>query len=150
MDEVVLLIALLGNGVSSIIVTEVMCLSWDLKGGKELVFKKAEKELQKKRPRETVPGLPCPSSHCLITGVTLYSPPAHNSGRRSFRTTQSTGIGFPLQQEPASPSLGTFSVIPGRWVLFEPAVSPLDCDGLPFTDSSVLSHCLGTWLDFFN
>lgn len=107
-------------------------------------LQKSRKELQKKRPRETVPGVPCPSSHCLITGVTLCSPPAHNSGRRAFRTTQSTGIGCSLQEEPASPSLETFSIIPGWWVLFEPAVSPLDCDGLPFTDSSVLSHFLGT------
>lgn len=150
MDEVVLLIALLGKGVSSIISKEVMCLSWDLKGGKELVFKKAEKELQKKRPRETAPRFPCDSSHCLITGVTLCSPPAHNSGHGSFRTTQAMGIGFPLQAGPASLTQETLSIILGWCVLFEPAVSPLDCDGLPFTDSSVLSHCLGTWLDFFN
>lgn len=89
--------------------------------------------------------LPYHRCHFLISTCSQQWPPIFQDN-----SVLSKGIGFPLQALPASWSQAMFSNIPEWWVLFEWAVSPLGCDGLPFTDSAVLSHCLGTQLYFFN
>lgn len=139
----VLVIALLGRRLNYIILKDVMCLSWDMSDGKELICQMAENSCSERDQVKLFPGVPCPRSLPLINRghllISAGSQRGHLSGQlslihRDFWVSSQAG--------PASWLQTTFGYIPGWWVPFE--LSPLlDCAGFPFRDSAVHSHCLG-------
>lgn len=75
MEEInreVLLIALLRRCLSYIILKEVMCLSWDMSDGKEMIYQMAENSCSERDQVKLFPGVPCPQ---VIGSHQQRSPP---------------------------------------------------------------------------